>query len=230
MKLIALYLFFVFSFFSSTAQNSQVDPSFFQTWYIFSYSVDLGATNYYYGEDVARMIIHEDLSFYATDNCWEMTGNFEIVEVNDPFEFELIISNYEKDCVLGGSSNYILDLLFEFDDLVSVNLSTGSNEDTLDMETFNGTGPSFKNVPTLTIPTINQKEIVVYPNPTSEILNFQNLPPSIKDVSLFNIQGSLIKNYSVSENQLNISALPAGIYFIKILQDDSTTVKRIVKQ
>ena len=74
--------------------------------------------------------------------------------------------------------------------------------------------------------------INVYPNPAQRSNNISvniqdNLPLRIE---LVNSNGSLIKNYQNISNSLilNTSSLSAGIYFIKLIYDDDTIVKKII--
>lgn len=69
---------------------------------------------------------------------------------------------------------------------------------------------------------INNQKIVIYPNPTQNHLNIQLNQPSSKDleIQLYDIVGKLIETYnfdnSQSTNQIDISKLKAGIYFVKV--------------
>ncbi|MFG6686723.1 T9SS type A sorting domain-containing protein [Mariniflexile sp. HNIBRBA6329] len=81
---------------------------------------------------------------------------------------------------------------------------------------------------------VTLKQVKVYPNPTNgeftiDLPNAQNL----LSVELYNINGGLIssQNYMnpTQKLKLNISEVPTGIYFLKILTDTPQTFK-IVKQ
>ena len=71
--------------------------------------------------------------------------------------------------------------------------------------------------------------ISVYPNPTNGLinLNFTN------DVSfdIFSINGKLTKSYTnFKDNQLDLSYLPKGVYFIQFQIDNKIIVKKIIKK
>ncbi|MGJ8665449.1 MAG: T9SS type A sorting domain-containing protein [Patiriisocius sp.] len=57
-----------------------------------------------------------------------------------------------------------------------------------------------------------------------------NLSVPIDIAYLFAIDGTLVKSYGTIDNQIDISEVQAGIYFLVLEQDDASTVKRIVKQ
>ncbi|MFK7934852.1 MAG: T9SS type A sorting domain-containing protein, partial [Saprospiraceae bacterium] len=59
------------------------------------------------------------------------------------------------------------------------------------------------------------KEIQVYPNPTTGMLYFQNGTDS-KNVEIFNSAGQLVKTKQLAEGNLDLNDLATGVYFIKI--------------
>ena len=59
-----------------TLHAQDPDPRLFQTWYLYATEIDLGDTDNYFGEDVPVMTISPDLSFVASENCWEYEGDF----------------------------------------------------------------------------------------------------------------------------------------------------------
>lgn len=73
--------------------------------------------------------------------------------------------------------------------------------------------------------------VIVYPNPTSSLINLQS-NENIEQINLMDISGKIMHSEQLKTNvhQLNISALPSGIYFLKIKTDNTTETKKIVKQ
>ena len=69
-------------------------------------------------------------------------------------------------------------------------------------------------------------EIVLYPNPVSDVLNIETAL-DIQSVVFLNINGQ--KVLSSNQKQINVSALPAGIYMVQI-QDtaNNVTTKKII--
>ncbi|GAA4950417.1 hypothetical protein GCM10023314_24660 [Algibacter agarivorans] len=74
------------------------------------------------------------------------------------------------------------------------------------------------------------EKIKVYPNPTKDFINFDNLPVKSKLV-ISNIHGAIVKTIeTVSKKQtINIRDLKSGIYFISSGGANSTFTKKIVK-
>lgn len=74
-------------------------------------------------------------------------------------------------------------------------------------------------------------QINIYPNPASNILNIST-KELIETISIFNQLGQKVMNSSHSETevQLNISALPANLYFIVVTTEKSRETFKIVVQ
>lgn len=75
-----------------------------------------------------------------------------------------------------------------------------------------------------------KNEIIVYPNPVSNILNFSEIDFQAQ-VQLFNTQGQLVLNTSQTQN-IDVSQLPGGLYFYKITntQNQAVAQGKIIKQ
>ncbi|MCX6248951.1 MAG: PKD domain-containing protein [Bacteroidetes bacterium] len=79
------------------------------------------------------------------------------------------------------------------------------------------------------------EEIRIYPNPTTGFVNifFAN-PSSSVDLSVVNLQGQTLFSDHFSaktgnlEKKLNLSGLAKGVYFFRIMSDQSTTVKKVI--
>jgi hypothetical protein len=76
--------------------------------------------------------------------------------------------------------------------------------------------------------------IYIYPNPANEVLNIDltAISNKIEVANILDITGRIIKSYSAksaSVNSINISQLPSGVYFVKIVTTDNEYVKRFVK-
>ncbi len=70
----------------------------------------------------------------------------------------------------------------------------------------------------------------IYPNPTNAIINLEWLPnQKINQISLFDLQGRLIKNYANKVNQINLESIENGIYFLKVFGEEGVEVRKIVK-
>src|SRR5690606_7691051 len=73
----------------------------------------------------------------------------------------------------------------------------------------------------------------LYPNPASDVINLEISQLKGKaTLELTGVDGRLVitKSLSATHDQLSIAKLPSGIYFIKITTEESTVVRKIVKE
>ena len=73
-------------------------------------------------------------------------------------------------------------------------------------------------------------KIVLFPNPTSGIINTIGLtqPANIK---IYNLQGQLLNSYyQVNNNTITLSDLHSGVYIMNLMVGDEIVVKKIVKE
>ena len=77
-------------------------------------------------------------------------------------------------------------------------------------------------------------DLKVYPNPTTGELKIENGELKIENVEVFYIYGrkqKIIINYQLSIiHSINISHLPANMYFLRIMTDHGEVIKKVVKQ
>ena len=73
-------------------------------------------------------------------------------------------------------------------------------------------------------------KIVAYPNPANDILNIQ-AEGSISSIEVMNLLGQTLLNSKGNSNreQIDISGLAAGNYFVKVVVGDGSRVLRVVK-
>lgn len=86
---------------------------------------------------------------------------------------------------------------------------------------------------------IPEFDFIVFPNPTSSFasLNFELFSQSNVSVSLMDLSGNLIDRFELPENvigmqrvPMNLSELSAGVYFVQVIVNEQSYVKRIIKQ
>lgn len=72
------------------------------------------------------------------------------------------------------------------------------------------------------------EKVVFYPNPVVDKL-FIDSDTSI-DISIFSLEGSLIKEIPNAKNQVDLSSLDAGAYIIQMQDQSAITTQRIIKK
>ncbi len=79
--------------------------------------------------------------------------------------------------------------------------------------------------------TIADNSFAIYPNPTSNVLNISNTNNyEIKNISVVDINGRVVKNESGAMTQINVSDLNSGVYFVTIEAAEGKTTKKFIKQ
>ena len=74
-----------------------------------------------------------------------------------------------------------------------------------------------------------QKEISVFPNPVTDILNIQ-IDDQLNNAEIFDLGGRLLYTEKIINNQLNMSQLQRGIYFVKINGTDKVYSIKVSKE
>jgi hypothetical protein len=67
--------------------------------------------------------------------------------------------------------------------------------------------------------------VAVYPNPTNGLITIDN--PMLADVTVYNMAGSEVVKADKNVKQIDLSAFPEGVYFVRFSNQNSTTVKKI---
>ncbi len=86
---------------------------------------------------------------------------------------------------------------------------------------------------TLATPAFESSLITIYPNPAKNVVIIQGLKDnSVTKASIISMLGQIIKTVELSGNQIDISNVQEGIYFIKLQLDDNKVVtkKLIIKR
>lgn len=70
------------------------------------------------------------------------------------------------------------------------------------------------------------QKIAVYPNPSVDFIRIENAPVQETNVSIYSVNGTKVlqKMISSADNEINVSRLQAGLYFIKM---NAQTIKFI---
>ena len=69
-------------------------------------------------------------------------------------------------------------------------------------------------------------ELSVYPNPTRGKVSFNQ---AIEKVEVIDLSGKTVQTYE-NANEINIEALPAGVYHLRMTIEDKTTTRKIIKE
>ncbi len=79
---------------------------------------------------------------------------------------------------------------------------------------------------------LEEANIQIFPNPTTDILNIKMENPALANIAIFDIYGkNVLEKTEVNQNeiQLSTSNFSSGIYFLKIEMDGKELVKKFIK-
>ncbi len=77
--------------------------------------------------------------------------------------------------------------------------------------------------------SISNSEMVLYPNPAQSVLNISLLNATGKEYVIYNLVGQIVGKGSFSEN-VDVSALQSGSYFIQVNTEEGKLMKRFIKE
>jgi hypothetical protein len=79
--------------------------------------------------------------------------------------------------------------------------------------------------------SFDDKSIVIYPNPVQDLLHI-NSKNQINKIQVFDITGRKVMNFETSQTNedINVSSLSAGTYFVNIQTDAGKLIKKFIKK
>ena len=81
----------------------------------------------------------------------------------------------------------------------------------------------------LSTDNFSTREFSLYPNPTNTgSVNITSVNASPIAVAVFDVLGKQVKNKTISNNRLDVSNLKAGVYLLRLTQDNATSTKKLV--
>ncbi len=92
--------------------------------------------------------------------------------------------------------------------------------------------PEAQTLETQSIQEISNAELNIYPNPVQDVLTIENINVEKNVTStIYDISGKELRTFPVTKSsvQVDVSDLPAGIYFINIRSENENINKRIIK-
>lgn len=140
-----------------------------------------------------------------------ITANAQLVQEETTYSYDNLNRLIQVVFYEGSTHNYIYD---DLGNRIQLNIQSLS----IDEETLKNT-------------------ITVYPNPTSNIINIafpKNLISKETNVIIYDINGSLVKDYkaTIENNNVSIiiSQLANGVYLIKVVNDKKTWSQLFIKK
>jgi hypothetical protein len=75
--------------------------------------------------------------------------------------------------------------------------------------------------------------LTVYPNPSKDVINISNdLNAVVNSIEMSDLNGRVVKTQMINaaEGQVSISDLSAGVYMMKVITDQGTATKKVIKE
>mgnify|MGYP006089988655 FL=1 len=155
-------------------------------------------------------------------------------------------------------NNYSSNLYFNIYDvnrtLVSANYLTEGNVETITLNLDSNLSPYYLDFNSLatsddsylypytysieentlsTVDIIPNDNFKLYPNPTKNLINFNNLKSKFENLEIYNVVGQLLNNISIdgsSLNSIDISSYEEGIYIFKFRKPNVLKTLRVIKK
>ena len=168
------------------------------------------------------------------------------VTMNYTYANDISLGNSGTDGIILECSSTVIDQViwdgsFPFGSGVAMELSTTTLDATSNDSSSNwgaaitafGDGdkgtPGAANDFTLSTKYNQIENFTMYPNPTNlGYVNISSKSNAKMAISVFDILGKQVLNETISNNVLNVSKLNAGIYVMKVQQDNAITTKKLV--
>ncbi len=102
--------------------------------------------------------------------------------------------------------------------------------DSIDNPDINGFLEIVEGENSLSTPSSEITDLIMYPNPTKDVLNINttNLPNALYTV--FDMQGRRVLNAKLTTNSIDVSDLSAGNYLLRILSEGKVKTQKFIKQ
>ncbi|AXT18630.1 T9SS C-terminal target domain-containing protein [Flavobacteriaceae bacterium AU392] len=137
--------------------------------------------------------------FNISTNLWEQIGNDINGEAADDFSGTVSLSSDGTTLIIG---------------------SEGNNGDV-------GYARVFDLSTTLSINDFELENFVMYPNPTSDIINIElNQGSILEKVNIYNTLGQMLQTQTI--NRVDLSKLTSGNYYVEVITDKGKTTKQII--
>jgi hypothetical protein len=187
-----------------------------------------------YTIDFDENIIDENSLYVAFNNSWFGSNNSLAMYKVEGGKVHIALTKTNKTNLNG--SGVIAQLYFK--------VKTGSLNKNIVFKTENqiAINSNAQEIPTQTQTTntnvttgisdkILEQSIQIYPNPASNNLTVEALDLQIREVSIMDMMGRIIRGYKTDNTrfELPLNQQAVGSYFVKILTDKGVVVKRFVK-
>jgi hypothetical protein len=154
---------------------------------------------------------------------WMQLDTTALVWVNSGVVYSSFNTSYPKvDLIVPFSYQNLFQLNYSYyDNWDSVTNTWNTESELIDyFSTYNLTS----------VIEIPENDVMIYPNPTINILYFKNSTSNITQIQIFDLQGKLVlKKQLNNQNSVSLSDLPSGVYIYQITNIESVISGKFTK-
>ncbi|RFN58925.1 T9SS type A sorting domain-containing protein [Marixanthomonas ophiurae] len=242
MKKILFFLTVLLIGLNSYSQNP--DPDLIQKWYLHLITIegeDHSPAVYGFYPDIEFADLGETHGFYLPDPLNVSCTIEDVVFSQDPPYFQLSENRvcFPKQTCLDGpeepcSQIYGMHADFYYNTLqtlLNYNLVTnGDGTQALEITNENGNVSLYGDEPLLQRSQFSENTFKIYPNPVSNQLFISSKNNTIEKLNVYSINGQLMLSVRKNTNQLDVSTLSNGLYFIEIASGNGSSVQKFIKK
>ncbi len=101
----------------------------------------------------------------------------------------------------------------------------------LELTKSNGDKAYFRRDYNLSTQDVEENSFVLYPNPASDVLNlYSEYYQSITSATIYSLSGKRLISTAENPDVINVASLSEGIYFIEIITERGSVVKKFIKE
>jgi len=234
MKKILLWVVIVLSFTAGYAQPPDLgDPDLYIDYIVLDGITHESPITVMGGVINPNLVFEVDMAYGIVDP--ESDSFFAMVSY-DPVNPEFTFT--EPAITLPGCQAYCQFAIVYFEllagNFIEVNFSyeivdNGNDTQTLTITRADGNIAVFNDFPPLAVDDLVLTKVSIYPNPASNIL-FISSEITINNLSVFSISGKKVLEQKNIDNSIDISSLPAGMYFLEITSENGKAVQKFIKR
>ena len=86
--------------------------------------------------------------------------------------------------------------------------------------------------PSLSVDEQANNDFFISPCPSKERIKLNGLPFGDKEILIYNVTGQLVykENYKLDDIEINIKSFASGLYYVKVIVENQSAIKRFIKQ
>ncbi|MGB3344694.1 MAG: T9SS type A sorting domain-containing protein [Aequorivita sp.] len=224
--------------FGCTGAYAQPPEYFVDTWYLHSFTFENSTVTISDLEipEGPTLIIEDDFSLHGTAFCNDYSGFYEYID-NDPFGVDdnFIPRNVVRDTQncgdMEGMEAYFFIPFVEEKTADIYVINAQGNEKWIVLAYYSGYGyQEYKNFPALGVKGKSLKDFLIFPNPVHDKLKFQSAINHFDAVVITDINGRTVLSLEKQiPNEIDVSILKSGMYFLNIQSSDGNAIKKFIK-